>query len=181
MCFISRGEILYFPRRDVSRPIQVRDTPCSEDESWNEDEPATSQGSWLCEAIVWTPWMHRGTAKSHMQTELLQLNPVPFRTTVLEHPVHAAFSKHYALFYVEQLNQRPEEISDLEESLVTRQDMINMTEELGLMSDELPIVKGLHSATTKVQETLGGASEKIGGVLTRLGGASSSQTSIGSK
>jgi hypothetical protein len=167
MYFVSLGEILYFPMRDVSHPIHVKSCVNAViPESGNSDEAL--QSSWLCETILWTPWMHQGTGKSNMQTELLQLNPAPFRTTLLEHPVHASFAKRYALHFVDQLNQASHEISDLEENLVTREDMISMVDSDNIIRKSSKTVNNndmLQKATGVAEKV----EEKLGGVFHRLG------------
>merc|ERR1712232_1072177 len=120
-----------------------------------------------------------------MQTELLQLNPVPFRTTVLEHPVHGAFAKRYAQFFVEQLNKAGEEVSDLEENLVDRQDVNQIMESqwsdwfgldgnfcIATTGDTLQkatdVVRVLEAGAEKVGEGLRDGVEMVGDVFHRL-------------
>jgi len=60
-------------------------------------------GTTLCEAVLWMPWLHRGTMRALIETELVELKSQKFREVTLAHPDIAWHAKKQALAFIEEL------------------------------------------------------------------------------
>merc|ERR1712048_561401 len=72
------------------------------------------QGSWCCEAVLWTPWTHHGTMTAKDNCRICVINASKFQEIVgfFEHSMHFD-PRHYAEQFVEELNGTEDEITDL--------------------------------------------------------------------
>jgi len=61
---------------------------------------------WLSEAVLWTPWMHRGVLKATSEGRLCLLDAMRFQEIVgcFDHTPQQIDPKHYACNYVKHLN-----------------------------------------------------------------------------
>lgn len=61
---------------------------------------------WLSEAVLWTPWMHRGVLKATSEGRLCLLDALRFQEIVgcFDHTPQQIDPKHYASLYVKHLN-----------------------------------------------------------------------------
>lgn len=89
LIILTIGHFLY------RRPKGVKGVPRS---------VAVPEGTTLCEMVLWTPWVHRGTTKAVSESEVTMLNSEKFREVTLSHPDAMRVSKEYATRFIEDIN-----------------------------------------------------------------------------
>lgn len=74
-------------------------------------------GSWACEAVLWTNWVHRGVLQSQSECTVLELDALKFLDT-MKHAFNADSDMHpakYATHFVSELNDLDAmDLSDLD-------------------------------------------------------------------
>jgi len=85
MYFIARGKFLY-TLEYLEKNIEV--------------EPSR----WCCEAVLWTPWIHRGRMKALIDSELIALNCHDFLEIVKSYRQHLSLPQMYGKAFVKQMN-----------------------------------------------------------------------------
>merc|ERR1712048_1530628 len=50
----------------------------------------------FCETVLWTPWVHRGTMKALIESDLVALSSQKFRDVTMSHPEVMWHAKKYA-------------------------------------------------------------------------------------
>lgn len=84
MFFVSRGALAYLLQGTTE--IEYCDT-----------------NAWCCEQVMWTPWVHTGTAKATVESHIICIDSAKFRSTVMEHKERFYIIK-CANAYVRDLN-----------------------------------------------------------------------------
>mmetsp|Transcript_138838 Transcript_138838/g.245320 ORF Transcript_138838/g.245320 Transcript_138838/m.245320 type:complete len:140 (-) Transcript_138838:137-556(-) len=97
MYFMSRGALTYFGHGGTHH-VQYVDV-----------------GSWICEAVLWIQWVHRGTAHAERECTVISIDSAKMRSAVLEHRERSHVSR-CATAYLKDLNailHRGEVVNDM--------------------------------------------------------------------
>lgn len=86
MYFPLSGRLLYLPQREGFSMTVV------------------SEGQWCSEAVLWCPWVHHGTLRAKVESELLSLNAAKFREVIAEHYIDLSYAQSYGMAFVQCLN-----------------------------------------------------------------------------
>jgi len=76
--------------------------------SVEELDPPLRKGDWLCEAVLYTPWRHRGDLTAVVESEAIELVPDSFQQVMSIHPRPWNYAQKYAEKFVEMLATRPD-------------------------------------------------------------------------
>lgn len=102
---LSCGDVLFADHEAPTHPrmyfVQKGDVEYKQECSLMPKPVERSQ--WLCEAVLWTSWTHRGTLRAISEVRMLALNAEDFQNLFKASPdIHMS---RYALAFVEVLNQ----------------------------------------------------------------------------
>jgi len=67
------------------------------------NEVSVPPGTWLCDQVLWMPWVHRGKATVEKPSELTQLDGQAFRNIVLQRPTFRDLCCNFATSYVKAM------------------------------------------------------------------------------
>lgn len=117
----------------------------------NGEQPQVlSGGQWMCEAVLWTTWVHCGTLVSEAHCKLLQLDAEKFRTIMSRIPTRDA--SKYGSAYIQKLNRVDRaRLSD-----------IWMPDYEDIMSNALPLARHLLRWSSRRLSTASGSSKMPG-------------------
>jgi CRP-like cAMP-binding protein len=80
----------------------------------SDGEVLLSSGQWVCEAVLWTQWLNRGTMRAATEARVIALNAQKFHNVVQEHRTGLRDLLNYAQTAVDLMNEaEKEDISDL--------------------------------------------------------------------
>lgn len=65
-------------------------------EGFVEEVVIRESGQWAAEAAIWLVWLHRGTFRARIPSEVLKVNAAKSRDIILEHSPSALFAARYA-------------------------------------------------------------------------------------
>lgn len=96
MYFVVRGELKY--ESDGGTPKQ-RNTG-------EERHPATKikRRGWVCEAVLWTDWVHTGSVQALTDSEVIGLDNEKFQAVLHTHRAHIWLAKKYGQEFIRQMN-----------------------------------------------------------------------------
>lgn len=114
------------------------------------DPRFVKDGEWLCEAVLWTNWMHCGTLQAETNCTLLVLDKEQFCYTISPFPTHHA--RDYAGAFVEELNRTDRDfLTDL------RDNSVDVACKCAFMDlDSAPLRHSSHSMMPSQRITIGG-------------------------
>jgi len=78
------------------------------------------RGQWLSEAVLWMPWLHMGTARAVLESEMAVLDACKFVSITWRHPDAFRMCKEHAEQYLEQL-RRSETVLDIAPDVAAQQ------------------------------------------------------------
>jgi len=87
MFFSDSGTMIYFPMRESSDPVDVE------------------AGQFFCEAVLWTPWVHRGEMCAKTECCIISLDSAKFGVIVQDHPQEFALPKNYCGAFLRFLSE----------------------------------------------------------------------------
>lgn len=87
MFFPIDGELTYTPKRAGYSQVKV------------------SKGQWICEAVLWCPWVHHGVLHAKTESDLIALDALKFREVVTEHFIDVSYAQSYGMAFVQALNE----------------------------------------------------------------------------
>eukprot|EP00747_Dinoflagellata_sp_TGD_P124721 gnl/TRDRNA2_/TRDRNA2_174043_c4_seq4.p1 gnl/TRDRNA2_/TRDRNA2_174043_c4~~gnl/TRDRNA2_/TRDRNA2_174043_c4_seq4.p1 ORF type:complete len:252 (-),score=42.09 gnl/TRDRNA2_/TRDRNA2_174043_c4_seq4:105-860(-) len=90
MYFVDRGKLLY------NQPSTA-------------ESSTVAVGSWVCEMVLWTPWVHNGSLYSTTEASLIVLDARTFHDIVLNNKSAASEAANYACEVVDCLNRWAED------------------------------------------------------------------------
>jgi CRP-like cAMP-binding protein len=95
---------MYFIRSGTMRYLQEN----------SMDRPIVHSGEWVCEASLWTPWVHFGTLRAKTDCNVLALDGVVFSQIAQRTRTTRSFPRKYAEAFVGKMNSLdPSEQTDL--------------------------------------------------------------------
>mmetsp|Transcript_46367 Transcript_46367/g.100829 ORF Transcript_46367/g.100829 Transcript_46367/m.100829 type:complete len:664 (-) Transcript_46367:80-2071(-) len=97
------------------------------------------RGSYFCEAVLWTPWFHRGTMGTLIESEVIQLDAAKFRDITQQHRDVFAYAKEYANRYLLELMETIEQVGVIWD---LPQDIIHGAQTVQKMGDPLMNTEG---------------------------------------
>jgi len=60
---------------------------------------------WICEAVLWTPWVHAGSSKALSDSEVIALDNQKFQAVLSQHRADMWIVRKYGAAFVDHLNQ----------------------------------------------------------------------------
>jgi len=137
-CF-SRGDVLFGAGQKASEMIFPLDghliyTPKREGYA----QVAVTKGHWCCEAVLWCSWVHHGSLRAKIETEVIAMDASKFREVVTEHFIDLCYAQLYGAAFVKALNEAAKaaddtgfgHISDLTADLVESDDLRAVLDDL---------------------------------------------------
>jgi len=96
MYFCTSGKLRY--QRDTQRPKSF------------------TVGHWAAEGVLWTPWVHFGTAMAKTEVGLIVVDATAFQRIAARYRTQEFYARRYAADFVEELNKLPDKamINDLD-------------------------------------------------------------------
>jgi len=115
MCLVSAGDTVFFAGESPASPkLYFVNRGIMQYVTASASPTLVSEGTWLCEASLWTAWTHRGNLSALQDCRLYTLDALEFQAIATQFE-HGDFDPgKYAEKYVEALNQAdPEEVCDI--------------------------------------------------------------------
>jgi hypothetical protein len=84
------------------------------------------EGEWICEAVLWTPWLHLGDLHAARESQLITINAAAFGDSVRQNKPMWLGLRRYAEKFVRTLNKiEREDLTDLLHQVLASQEIID--------------------------------------------------------
>jgi len=103
--FLSTGDELFGPGEICGSMYYMVAGVLTYIEADSSNSLLVSAGTWFCEAVLWTPWVHQGTMSSNGESELLALDSAKFREVMSQFHSDMWLAKKYGAEFVDGMNQ----------------------------------------------------------------------------
>jgi len=104
--FLSAGDELFGPGEICGSMYFVVSGALTYSEEHINNKDQVEAGTWFCEAVLWTPWVHQGTMSSNVESELLSLDSAKFREVMSKFHGDMWLPQKYATEFVDRMNQK---------------------------------------------------------------------------
>merc|ERR1712232_1030925 len=68
---------------------------------------------WVCDAVLWVKWSHRGVLTSSAPCEILRLSAIQFISTVADDVEYFSLSRKFAVYFAEYTEDHAGEMTDI--------------------------------------------------------------------
>jgi len=92
------------------------------------------EGEWVCEAALWTTWLHQGDLQARVDCQVITVDAQLFAEAVKHHTPMFMKVRKYAMKFVAQLNKVcRDDLTDLVHKIMSAQEIIDSLQEFAMV------------------------------------------------
>eukprot|EP00928_Gymnodinium_smaydae_P008467 TRINITY_DN13083_c0_g8_i1.p1 TRINITY_DN13083_c0_g8~~TRINITY_DN13083_c0_g8_i1.p1 ORF type:complete len:720 (+),score=148.81 TRINITY_DN13083_c0_g8_i1:273-2432(+) len=110
MLVVQAGRLTYC----CSNTLSVSKTTDNKTVSEGHAVIPVDHGSWICEMVLWTEWVHRGQLRALEECELIKVEADQFSQVVRQEPSVLEFIREHAMWFMAWLQDNKTGVSDLD-------------------------------------------------------------------